>query len=168
MKNTDYYKPKIHQIKVNEQPVSAVEYGLLYAKRKYYPRLKVTSSKHATDFINQLPGISESISTNEVFGILLLNRANYITGYKIISIGGTIGTVVDTKLVAKYALDTLSAAVILWHNHPSGNIKPSQSDISLTKRIKSALALLDVEVLDHLILSLEDLCFSFTDEGIMP
>jgi len=165
MKNTNLYDPKVHTLMVNEKEVSAVEYGLIQAKRKYYPRHKVCDSNLSNEFIRQIPYVQESLEVNEIFGILLLNRANFVTGYKIISHGGTAGTVVDAKIVAKYAIDTLSSAIILWHNHPTGNLVPSSSDITLTKRIQGALKLFDITMLDHLIIVSNNEYYSFTDNG---
>jgi DNA repair protein RadC len=76
------------------------------------------------------------------------------------------GTVVDIKLIAKYAIDCLASGVILAHNHPSGNLKPSNEDLAITKRIKEGLKTLDIQVLDHIILT-SDGYLSFGDEGIL-
>ena len=83
-----------------------------------------------------------------------------------ISQGGISGTVVDTKIIAKYCVDTLCSAVILAHNHPSGNLNPSTQDIKITRKIKEGLELLDVKVLDHVILT-SDSYYSFADENIL-
>lgn len=102
----------------------------------------------------------------EEFWIILLNRANEVIGKKEISKGGVSGTVVDAKLVFNAALKVLASSIILCHNHPSGNLKPSQADIDLTRKIKAAGKTLDISVLDHLIVS-EKGFYSFADEGIM-
>ena len=102
----------------------------------------------------------------EEFWILLLNRSNEVIGKKEISKGGVSGTVVDAKLVFNEALKQLASSIILCHNHPSGNLKPSQADIDLTKKIKAAGKTLDISVLDHLIVS-ESGFYSFADEGMM-
>ena len=81
--------------------------------------------------------------------------------------GGTTATVVDVKLIAKYAVESLAAAVILCHNHPSGNIQPSPADRSVTDKIKDALKLVDCMVMDHIIISPEGRYFSFGDEGLI-
>ncbi len=103
---------------------------------------------------------------HEEFWILLLNRANAITGRSAISKGGVSGTVVDAKLVFKKALDALASAVILCHNHPSGNLKPSQADIDLTRKLRKAGESLDIGVLDHLIVTGHGY-YSFSDEGML-
>ncbi|MCX6272214.1 MAG: JAB domain-containing protein [Bacteroidetes bacterium] len=102
----------------------------------------------------------------EYFYIILMNRANKIMGYYQLSKGGQTGTVADPKCVFQVALKCCCAAIILAHNHPSGNCKPSVSDIELTRKMKDAGNLLDLPVLDHIILTSETF-FSFADEGIM-
>ncbi len=101
---------------------------------------------------------------HEEFWILLLNRANRVIGREQISSGGVSGTVVDAKVLFRKAILGLASSVILCHNHPSGNLRPSQADIDLTAKLLEAGKTLDVVVLDHLILG-GDLYFSFADEG---
>ena len=102
----------------------------------------------------------------EEFWTLYLNRANKIIAYDKISRGGVSGTVVDPKLIFKNALKHLASSIILVHNHPSGQLKPSNADISITKKLKEAGNVLEIEVLDHLIISDEGF-FSFADEGLL-
>jgi DNA repair protein RadC len=129
-----------------------------------FPRLKVTSSKEAYNVIRQY--YSDDIEVYESFFILLLDRSNTTVGYAKISQGGIVGTVVDVKLIAKYCLDSLCSGVILAHNHPSGNLNPSGQDLEITKKIKSALSLIDTVVLDHLILTSKEF-YSFQDQCIL-
>lgn len=103
---------------------------------------------------------------HEEFWVLLLNRANKVLKAERISSGGMTGTVVDAKLVFQAALQARCASIILSHNHPSGSIRPSQADIQLTKKLKSAGELLDIRVLDHLIIG-EKNYYSFADEGLI-
>ncbi|HNE29482.1 MAG TPA: DNA repair protein RadC [Saprospiraceae bacterium] len=103
---------------------------------------------------------------HEEFWILLLNKSNEVFHRQQLSIGGSAGTVVDVKLLFKTALDALAKAVIVLHNHPSGNLQPSQADIDLTRRIRKAGELLDLPLLDHLIVS-ERGYYSFADAGMM-
>lgn len=98
--------------------------------------------------------------------ILLLNRANKVIGHARISQGGTTGIVCDPKLIAFYAINSLASGVIMIHNHPSGNPQPSGLDIQITKKVRDALRLLDVNLLDHLILT-HDRCLSMQDECLM-
>jgi DNA repair protein RadC len=116
-----------------------------------FPQATVKTSKQAADFIRQF--YSDDIEIFESCFILLLNRNNVTQGYAKISQGGTAGSVVDVKLVAKYAVDSLASGVIIAHNHPSGNLNPSDSDIDITQRIKKGLDLLDISLLDHIILT---------------
>lgn len=102
----------------------------------------------------------------EEFWVLLFNRRNHMIDQKMISLGGVSSTVVDAKVVFKYAIDQLASGLILVHNHPSGNKKPGQSDIGLTKKLAEASKLLDIDLLDHLILTDHDY-FSFRDEGML-
>ncbi|TSA29973.1 MAG: DNA repair protein RadC [Bacteroidetes bacterium] len=102
----------------------------------------------------------------EEFWILILNRANRLVKKSCISEGGISGTVVDPKKIFKIALDHHASGIILGHNHPSGNTKPSESDIKITGKILEAGKLLEVSVLDHLIVS-EEGFFSFADQGML-
>lgn len=106
------------------------------------------------------------VSLLRFFQIILLNRANRVLGIVPISVGGTAGTVADPKVIFVSALKCNASSVILCHNHPSGNLKPSQADIELTRKLKAAGQFLDLPVLDHIILT-KDAYFSFADEGMM-
>lgn len=98
--------------------------------------------------------------------MLLLSRSNTIIRKEFVSRGGVSGTIVDLKIIFKIAVEHLASSIILCHNHPSGNLKPSNEDISLTKKIKEAGKLLEIPILDHLIIS-DSGYFSFADEGMM-
>ncbi|HOV11997.1 MAG TPA: DNA repair protein RadC [Bacteroidales bacterium] len=102
----------------------------------------------------------------EEFWVLFLNRANKILKKNIISQGGIAGTVADPKKIFKAALENNASSMILCHNHPSGNIKPSEADIKLTRKLKDAGTLMDISVLDHIIIG-DNTYFSFADEGLM-
>ena len=102
----------------------------------------------------------------EQFAVLFLNRKNQIIGYRCIGTGNMVSTIVDKKLIAAISITSMACGVILCHNHPSGNLRPSQADLRLTKDIYRALKLVDVSVLDHLIISAEGY-YSFMDEGIL-
>ena len=103
---------------------------------------------------------------HEEFWILLLSRSNKITSKHLISKGGQAGTVADPKIIFNTALQHHASSVILAHNHPSGNLKPSQADIDLTRKLTAAGAFLDTPVIDHLIIT-DNGFFSFTDEGML-
>lgn len=126
--------------------------------------VKITSSKTAYDVIRQY--YLDDINVFESMFILLLDRSNTTVGYAKISQGGIAGTVVDVKLIAKYCIDSLCSGMIMAHNHPSGNLEPSRQDKDITQKVKQALELLDVHLLDHLIVT-ENNFYSFSDNHII-
>jgi DNA repair protein RadC len=103
---------------------------------------------------------------HEEFWVLLLNRNNLMIDKMLVSQGGLSGTVIDVRIILKMALDKLACSIILCHNHPSGNLVPSEADKEITKKIKEAGKHMDIPVLDHLIIG-NDAYFSFTDEGLI-
>ncbi|MFD2920260.1 DNA repair protein RadC [Terrimonas rubra] len=103
---------------------------------------------------------------HEVFAVLYLNRSNKIIRFEIVSEGGITSTVVDPKIILKKALETNAVSIILSHNHPSGNLKPSQSDKNLTERLLEAAGYLDIKLLDHIIVS-ENGYYSFVEAGLI-
>jgi DNA repair protein RadC len=102
----------------------------------------------------------------EEFKILLLNRANRVIGCYEVSSGGICGTIVDARLIFAVAIKACAVSIILAHNHPSGNLTPSEADLKLTRKLIEAGKLLDIIVLDHILLSCEGY-YSFGDEGMM-
>jgi len=128
-------------------------------------RPKINQSKDAFNilFNNWNQG---RIEMTEQFFILLLNRANKVIGMTQISSGGFSGTVVDPKLVFGIALKCCASSIILCHNHPSGNLQPSQEDLQMTRKLAEVGRLLDLMVLDHIILTKRGY-FSFGDEGLL-
>lgn len=129
-----------------------------------FPAEKISTAEQAAKFIKQF--YKDDIQIFESFFILLLNRQGVTQGYAKISQGGTAGTVVDVKIIAKYAIDSLASSIILAHNHPSGNINPSDADLIITRKVKNALIFLDVIVADHIILT-KDSYYSLGDNGHM-
>jgi DNA repair protein RadC len=107
---------------------------------------------------------SNTIEFQEEFKVLLLNRANAVIGVYHTSSGGITGTVADPRLILATAIKSLAVAIVLGHNHPSGNLKPSRADEEITARIKAAATFLDIRVLDHIIVTTEGY-YSFADEG---
>ena len=101
---------------------------------------------------------------HEVFAVAFLNRSNKINHMEIISEGGITGTVADPRIILKKALEHNAVNIVLCHNHPSGSLKPSRADETLTMKIKEAALLLDMTVVDHIIVS-EDGYYSFADDG---
>ncbi len=142
--------------------VAALELGRRRKEQDIDSKPKISSSKDAFDLIQgdlmDLP--------HEEFWVLLLNRMHQVVKKKRISEGGVSGTVADPKIIYKLALEDLASGVIVAHNHPSGNLKPSQSDIDLTRKLKEAGRFLEVQLLDHLIIANRNY-FSFADEGLI-
>jgi DNA repair protein RadC len=102
----------------------------------------------------------------EVFAVLYLNNAMRIKTFKIISSGGITSTIADPRIILKYALEEAATNIIICHNHPSGNVHPSQADISITEKIKIAASYLDIRLVDHIIVS-SDGHFSFADNSMI-
>lgn len=122
---------------------------------------KITQSKDIYEYFHHLGDLH-----NEEFWVMFLNRNNKVIARERISQGGITGTVADTRLIMKIAVDKLSCNIALCHNHPSGNLTPSEEDKKLTKKIKQAGEVLDIALLDHIIVS-DSGYFSFADEGIL-
>jgi DNA repair protein RadC len=102
----------------------------------------------------------------EQFWILLLDQSNKVIGAVQVSDGGIAGTVADPKRIFKTAIERNAAAMILCHNHPSGQLKPSDADVRLTKKLFQSGEMLEIRVIDHLIIG-HDQYFSFSDEGVL-
>lgn len=141
---------------------AALEIGRRRREQEFFVKEKITSSN---DVFELMHGDLSDLNIEE-FWIVILNRANKVLKKIKISSGGVSGTVADTRVIFKSAIDELASAIILVHNHPSGNLKPSKADISLTKKLKSAGEVLDIPTLDHLIIA-ENSYFSFADEGLL-
>jgi DNA repair protein RadC len=139
----------------------------LYTLKKIdtdFPKVKITSSFEGQKFIRQFYG--DDIEVYESVFILLLNRAMVTIGYAKISQGGIVASIVDKKILAKYVLDSLANSVILAHNHPSGQLRPSDSDMKLTREVKELFNIIDTKLMDHIILT-KDHHFSLADEGLL-
>jgi DNA repair protein RadC len=102
----------------------------------------------------------------EVFAVVFLNRSNKIKHFEIISKGGLTHTIVDPRVIFLKAIEVQATSLVLCHNHPSGNLKPSRADEEMTAKLKNAGKFLDINVIDHIIVSDEGY-FSFADEGMM-
>ena len=141
--------------------VSALEIG----RRRPEKNPDTYKIRSSSDVYNLMKAELKDLQ-HEEFWIILLNRANIVMKKHSISNGGISGTVADPKLIFKVALDHLASSVVLVHNHPSGNLKPSEADKRLTKQLVSAGSLLDIAVLDHIIFT-DSSYFSFADEQMM-
>lgn len=144
--------------------VSEIE--LIYkSKYKASTRPVVRESKDAYDVFKQ-DWDQNKIDFFEQFKVLLLNRANRVLAIYEVSSGGITGTVADPRLIFSAALKANAVSLVLAHNHPSGNLKPSRADEDLTQKIKQAGAYLDIKVMDHIIITSEGY-LSFADEGLL-
>ena len=141
---------------------AAMELGRRRRTGEALERKKITSSNAVFEFVQPIIGELP----HEEFWILYLNNSNKIIKSAQLSKGGITGTVVDVRLAFKEALQLGAVGIILAHNHPSGTLKPSQADIQLTRKLKTAGESLDIKVLDHLIVT-EKAYFSFADENMM-
>ena len=142
--------------------MAALELGRRRKESESRERPKVASSNEAYELVK---GDLMDLA-HEEFWVLLLNRANRLIKKKRISEGGVSGTVADPKIIFKLALEELASGIIVAHNHPSGNLVASQTDIALTKRLKEAGKVMEVQLLDHLIVA-GPKYLSFADEGMI-
>lgn len=142
--------------------ITALELGRRRRLEEALEKQKISSSKSVFDVMQPIIGELQ----HEEFWIIFLNNANKIQLKTQMSKGGITGTLVDTRLIFKQALELSATGLILCHNHPSGTLKPSTSDINLTNKIKKGGEVLDIKVLDHIIIT-EEKYYSFADEGIL-
>jgi DNA repair protein RadC len=139
-------------------------------KKKSSKRIDRTRVKESEDAARVCRDImdSDSIEYQEEVVLLLLNRQNQFIGFSKIGLGGTSGAVIDPKVVFTFALTSNAQKLIISHNHPSGNIKPSDEDKRLTEQLRKGGELLDLHLLDHIIVGgSDDRYYSFADEGYL-
>jgi len=141
--------------------VAALELGRRRKLSEIVEKKIIRSSKDIFEFFH--PILADI--PHEEFWIVFLNRSNKIIDKLKISQGGLSGTVIDVRLIMKSAIEKLASSIILCHNHPSGNSKPSGNDIKITKKMRDAGEIMEIKVLDHIIVT-DESYFSFTDEGI--
>lgn len=127
---------------------------------------KISSSKDAAEMVFE-HWDKQTIQVHESFKIILLNNSNKVKGIYLVSKGGITGTLVDLRILFAVVLKSLSVAIILTHNHPSGTLKASEADRNITQKIKKAAELLDIKLLDHLIIVPDGNYFSFADNGLL-
>ncbi len=141
--------------------VAALELGRRRKDSMQVRRPKITCSNDVYELIKP-----ELLDLNhEEFWVVVLNRANMVIKKNRISSGGISGTVADPKLIFRSAVEIFGSSIILVHNHPSGNLKPSEADLKLTRKLKQAGEMIEIPVLDHIIFS-DKTYFSFADEGL--
>jgi len=142
--------------------LAALELGRRRAGMQHTEKTPVKSSETVYKLFHPLMGDLE----HEEFWLLMLNRANRVLGRYKVSQGGLSGTVIDTRIILKKALDNLASSIIVCHNHPSGNKQPSDADLKITEKLKKAAEILEIKLLDHVIIA-DKSYFSFADEGLI-
>lgn len=142
--------------------IAALELGMRRRQQDMPINKGIATSGHAFEML--FPHVAGS--PYEQFWVLFLNKANKKVAIRCVSEGGLDSTVVDPKRIFKIALEENAANIILCHNHPSGNLTPSVSDLKLTEKIKKAAEVLDIKVLDHIIIG-DEKYYSFADQGCM-
>lgn len=125
---------------------------------------QISSGNDAVKLIRRI--WEDDIQYRERFYMVMLDRANKVIGFTLIGVGGSSAVTADVKMILQTALLTHAQAIIIAHNHPSGNLKPSQSDIHLTKRVKEGSDIMDITLIDHIILT-ENSYYSFAENGIL-
>jgi DNA repair protein RadC len=151
--------------KVDLNNISEVK--LIYLSRiRASDRPKITSSKDAYDLFVSTWDLN-TLEYFEEFKVLLLNRSNAVLGLIAISKGGISGTVTDVRIILQAAIKSCASGIIVAHNHPSGNLNPSESDGRITQKIKEAGNIMDIQLLDHLIITTEGCYYSFADNGLL-
>lgn len=133
------------------------------ATSNFVPSVECKTSAESVKFAKQF--YHDDIAIYESAFIILLNQRLRVIGWAKIALGGLASTIVDVRIIAKYAIDSLATGVIFVHNHPSGNMRPSYQDDGITKKIKDGLATLDVRLLDSIILAPDGSSYSYMDEG---
>ena len=142
--------------------VAALELGRRRSVSPIQNRTKLQSSRELAEYLK----ISLKDHPYEVFAVVFLNKANKVKHFEILSKGGLTHTIVDPRIIFQKALEVQATSMVLCHNHPSGNLRPSRADEELTAKLKSAGKLMEIQVIDHLIVSDEGY-YSFADEGMM-
>jgi DNA repair protein RadC len=152
---------------MKQQTTSISEVKLIYrTKIKASERLKVKCSKDACDIFME-SWDKDSIEHTEELKVLLMNRSNSILGIFSVSKGGLSGTLTDVRLIYQAAIKANASGIIVAHNHPSGNMNPSESDTKIMKKIQEAGNLMDIQLLDSIIITPEGEYYSFADSGIL-
>ncbi len=153
---TEKKSPKIHMVH---------EVSIVYKRPLYDEQMKITKSSDAANIFRKI--IDEHrIDYKEIFCVMLLSRANQVLGVSEIGSGSTAGVVMNSIELFQLAILSNASGIIICHNHPSGNLNPSEQDIEYTRKLKEAAKLLDISLLDHVIISSEG-HYSFSDEGML-
>jgi DNA repair protein RadC len=149
------------------QQTNISEVRLVYrTKVKTSERLQVKCSKDAFDIIMENWDL-DSIEHIEEFKLMLLTRSNKVLGIASISKGGISSIVTDVRIILQFAIKANASGIIICHNHPGGNVQPSESDGTITRKVKESGNVMDIQLLDHLIIVLEGKYYSMADEGFL-
>ena len=151
---------------IGEAKAISIITALELAKRKQLETIAIKPKIASSKAVFQLMQPFIADLHHEEFWVLYLNNSSKVLAKHQMSKGGLTATIVDVRLLLKKALELSSLGIIVCHNHPSGKLQPSESDKELTKKIKNAAAIIDIQLLDHLIITEKDY-FSFADEGIL-
>lgn len=144
-------KPMLHEVEI------------IYTGPQIKDSIKVQSSKDSFNVLKEYYD-PKKIDYKEMFYVLLLNRSNYCLGISKIAVGSTTGVIVNIKEIFQLALKMNASGIIISHNHPSGNILPSDADNVLTKKVKQAATFLELSLIDHIIVTSAGY-YSYADEG---
>ena len=152
---------------MKQTDITISEVKLVYRTNvKASERFQVKTSKDAFEIFWEAWD-QDSIEHVEEFKLMLLTRSNKVLGIASISKGGISGTVTDVRVILQYAIKANASGIIICHNHPSGNLQPSESDLAITRKVKDSAVLMDIQLLDHLIINPEGRYYSMADEGII-
>lgn len=142
------------------------EVEIIYSGPKTSKLVQVKTSSEVAKLLRDVVYDARKINYKESFYVLLLNRANKVIAQACVGMGSTSATIMNSKEIFQLALKTNACGIILSHNHPSGNLKPSEADLQITKRINEFGKLIDIQLLDHIILT-DESYFSFADDGLI-
>ncbi len=150
---------------MKQSDITISEVKIIYrTKVKASDRPQVKTSRDAFEIFLEHWDL-DSIEHVEEFKLILLTRSNKVLGIASISKGGISGTVTDVRIILQYAIKANASGLIICHNHPSGNLQPSESDTAITKKIKESASVMDIQLLDHLIIVPEGEYYSMADNG---
>lgn len=163
--NLNLPSEKLKVIQLMDKELLVGEFRTYY--KSYLGAEKKLQIKHSGDLkAYLLPLYADQMEDSEKFIAVYLSRANTIFHYTVISSGGITGTVVDIQIILRHAILLNAKGICLCHNHPSGNLAPSDADIAITKKISAASKLMEITVIDHIILSTSSY-YSFSDNGLL-
>lgn len=151
---------------VMEEYKSTIPEITLKYKTGNIKKVKIRCSRDVADYL-RLMYDADTLEISESAIVVFLNRANNSIGWIKISQGGISGTVMDVRLILATALKCGASGLILSHNHPSGNLDPSEADSKLTQRIKQSCELMEIQLLDHVILVPGEDYYSYADNGML-